>query len=105
MQGNNARPAGSGAQGAQGRPRGWGGQRQKGNGALKRALSYLGKHRRTTFFAYGALLIATVAQLLVPQMVQNMVDAVTNGTIATSVQQTTALATVGADIAAGLEYM
>src|SRR5258708_7355703 len=94
MQGNSARPAGSGAQGAQGAqgtPGGWGGQRPKGNGSLKRALSYLGKHRRTTFFAYGALLVATVAQLLVPQMVQNMVDAVTKGTIANGILSRSAL--------------
>src|SRR5205814_2306728 len=98
MQGNNARPAGSGAPGAQGRPGGWGGQRQKGNGALKRALAYLGKHRRTTFFAYGALLIATVAQLLVPQMVQNMVDAVTKGTIANEILKKSPLEQLGAAV-------
>ncbi len=32
--------------------------------------------------AYGALLVATLAQLAVPQLVQNMIDAVTNGAIA-----------------------
>ncbi|MBI5670855.1 MAG: ABC transporter ATP-binding protein [Chloroflexi bacterium] len=35
--------------------------------------------------AYGALFIATIAQLAVPQLVQNMIDAVTNGTVAKSI--------------------
>jgi ATP-binding cassette subfamily B protein len=32
--------------------------------------------------AYGALLVATIAQLAVPQLVQNMIDAVTSGAVA-----------------------
>ncbi len=35
--------------------------------------------------AYGALFVATLAQLAVPQLVQNMIDAVTNGTIANGI--------------------
>jgi ATP-binding cassette subfamily B multidrug efflux pump len=71
------------AQGAQQ----WEGRRQSGakppsNGGLGRAIRYLGKQRRSTTIAYAALLIATIAQLAVPQLVQNMIDAVTNGTIA-----------------------
>lgn len=62
----------------------WGGRRRGGprapsNGGLGRAIRYLGKQRRTALIAYGALLIATVAQLAVPQVTQNMIDAVTNG--------------------------
>jgi ATP-binding cassette subfamily B protein len=62
----------------------WGGRRKGGpkrpsNGGLGRAIRYLGKQRRTTLIAYGALLIATIAQLAVPQLTQNMIDAVTNG--------------------------
>lgn len=53
--------------------------RPRGNGSLGRAIRYLGKQRRTTLLAYGALLIATIAQLAVPQLVQNMIDAVTEG--------------------------
>lgn len=49
--------------------------------ALGRAIRYLGKHRRTTIFAYGALLIATLAQLLVPQLVSNMINTITNGSL------------------------
>jgi len=52
---------------------------------LTRAIRYLGNHKRTTLLAYGALLIASVAQLAVPQLVQNMIDAVTNGAIATTI--------------------
>jgi ATP-binding cassette subfamily B protein len=35
--------------------------------------------------AYGALLVATLAQLAVPQLTQNMIDAVTNGTRANGI--------------------
>ncbi len=42
-------------------------------------MGYLGRQRRYAFYAYGALLIATAAQLLMPQFVQRMIDAVTNG--------------------------
>jgi ATP-binding cassette, subfamily B, multidrug efflux pump len=52
---------------------------------LGRAIRYLGKNRRAAFFAYGALVVATLAQLAVPQLVQNMIEAVTNGTIANGI--------------------
>jgi ATP-binding cassette subfamily B multidrug efflux pump len=45
-------------------------------GSLGRAIRYLGNHRRSALIAYGALVVATVAQLAVPQLVQNMIDAV-----------------------------
>lgn len=51
-------------------------------GGLVRAISYLGQHKKTAFFAYAALLISTVAQLMVPQIIQNIMDALTNGMIA-----------------------
>ncbi len=51
-------------------------------GALGRTIRYLGRQKWTTAWAYGALIIATIAQLAVPQLVQNMIDAVTNGSIA-----------------------
>ena len=44
---------------------------------LLRAIGYLGNQRRSASIAYGALVIATLAQLAVPQVVQNMIDAVT----------------------------
>jgi ATP-binding cassette, subfamily B, multidrug efflux pump len=54
-------------------------------GGLSRAIRYLGKQRRTTIFAYGALLIASIAQLAVPQLTQNMIDAITNGVRASQI--------------------
>jgi len=56
-----------------------------GKGGLLRSIRYLGKQRRTTLFAYGALIIATLAQLAVPQLVQNMINAITRGTIANTI--------------------
>ncbi len=49
---------------------------------LMRALRYLWHYRVDAGLAYATLLLATAAQLLVPQMVQNMIDAVTNGLMA-----------------------
>jgi ATP-binding cassette subfamily B protein len=46
---------------------------------LGRAIRYLGHYRRITTFAYIAMLISIGAQLLVPQMIQNILDAVTYG--------------------------
>ncbi|HMQ33565.1 MAG TPA: ABC transporter ATP-binding protein [Chloroflexaceae bacterium] len=46
-------------------------------GALGRAIRYLGGQRRAATIAYGALVVATVAQLAVPILVQTMIDAVT----------------------------
>jgi len=48
-------------------------------------MRYLGQQRRSASIAYGALAIATVAQLAVPQLVQNMIDAVTRGSIASTI--------------------
>ena len=61
------------------------GQQLTSSGGLGRAIRYLTHHRRTTMIAYGALFVATLAQLAVPQLVQNMIDAVTNGTIANGI--------------------
>ncbi|NTV65598.1 MAG: ABC transporter ATP-binding protein, partial [Oscillochloris sp.] len=54
------------------------GPRQPGapQGALGRAIGYLGGHRRNVAITYGTLTIATLAQLAVPQIVQNMIGAV-----------------------------
>jgi ATP-binding cassette subfamily B protein len=49
---------------------------------LGRAIRYLGRYRREAGIAYGAMLIATLAQLGVPQLVQDIIDAVTQGLIA-----------------------
>lgn len=68
------------AQAAQGR--GGPGRPQAGNPrALGRAIRYLGNHRRTAVAAYGALFVATIAQLIVPQLVSNMINTITNGAL------------------------
>ncbi len=61
------------------------GQRPAGPSALSRAIRYLGKQRRTTFIAYGALVVATLAQLVVPLLLQNMINTATDGAIAKSI--------------------
>ncbi len=52
------------------------------SGGLGRAIAYLGRHKRIAFYAYGALLISTMAQLMVPQVIQTIMDALTNGMLA-----------------------
>ena len=70
-------------QGQSGRP-----ERPKANfGALKRALSYLGHYRKIMVVAYGALFVATLAQLAVPSLVRSIIDSVTNGVIASKLTQ------------------
>ncbi|MBX2996912.1 MAG: ABC transporter ATP-binding protein [Caldilineaceae bacterium] len=53
---------------------------------LGRAMRYLGRYRRTTVLAYVSLLISIGAQLVVPQLVQNVIDAVTQGLVAQQAQ-------------------
>ena len=53
----------------------------QGNG-LGRAIGYLGHYKKIAFYAYGALVIATAAQLMVPQLIQTIIDAITKGLIA-----------------------
>jgi ATP-binding cassette subfamily B protein len=53
-------------------------------GALKRAVRYLRNYRRQAYLPYIFLIIATLAQLAVPRMVRNIIDAVTQGVIARS---------------------
>lgn len=50
--------------------------------SLGRAIQYLGRHKRLAGVAYAALLISTAAQLMVPQVVQNIMDALSNGVVA-----------------------
>ena len=54
---------------------------------LGRAIRFLGHYRNIALAAYGALLLSTSAQLLVPQLVQNILDAVTRGMIAQQLSQ------------------
>jgi len=46
---------------------------------LGRAIRYLGRYRRTALLGYIALFLSTGAQLVVPQLVQNILDAVGKG--------------------------
>ncbi len=46
---------------------------------LLRAIRYVGRFRRVAFLAYGSLMVATLAQLVVPQLLQNLIDAITSG--------------------------
>src|SRR3972149_1192929 len=46
---------------------------------LIRAIGYLGLHKRPVAMAYGALLVATLAQLAVPKLIQSMITGITDG--------------------------
>ncbi|MBI3741586.1 MAG: ABC transporter ATP-binding protein [Chloroflexi bacterium] len=46
---------------------------------LVRAIRYTGKYQRLALLAYGSLWVATMAQLAVPQLVQNIIDAILKG--------------------------
>ena len=52
---------------------------------LGRAIRYLGRYRGVAFAAYGTLLVSIVAQLAVPQLLQRVLDAITNGATAHSI--------------------
>ena len=54
---------------------------RKGSG-LGRAIGYLGHYKKYAFWAYLFLFISTGAMLMVPQLIQNIINAVTNGVIA-----------------------
>ena len=49
---------------------------------LGRAIRYLGHYRKYAFFAYLFLFVSTGAMLMVPRLVRNIIDAVTNGFVA-----------------------
>ena len=59
--------------------------------ALIRAITYLGKQRRAAIIAYSALFVATLAQLAVPKLVQNMIDTVTEGFAANNLAEQNAV--------------
>ena len=65
------------------RPVGRRGRRQGGGNlkALRRAIGYLGHYRRIAIGATIALIVATSAQLAVPQLVQNIIDTIVNNAI------------------------
>lgn len=49
----------------------------QGQKSLRRAMAYLRRYKRLTAAAYGALVLALVAQLAVPQFVQRIIDSIT----------------------------
>ncbi|MEP7357464.1 MAG: ABC transporter ATP-binding protein, partial [Anaerolineales bacterium] len=55
------------------------------NGGMGRAIRYLGNYRRNAILPYLFMIIATLAQLAVPRMVRNIIDAVTRGVIANAI--------------------
>lgn len=69
---------------------------------LGRAIAYLGRYRGVAIAAYAALLLSIGAQLLVPQLVQNILDAVTRGMMAQQLAQAPAAAQAAALHQAGM---
>src|SRR5258707_9532926 len=55
-------------------------------GMLLRAVRYVGRHRRLAVLAYGSLLVATAAQLMVPQLVRIIIDSFVSGAQGTTGQ-------------------
>ncbi|HEX7588785.1 MAG TPA: ABC transporter transmembrane domain-containing protein, partial [Anaerolineae bacterium] len=73
--------SGQGRNNASGSPAAWGGAGRRGAPKtdlrmLARAIRYLGRYRWIAFLAYGSLFVATAAQLVVPQLVQGLIDTV-----------------------------
>ena len=62
-------------------------------------MGYARRHRRVAMLAYGSLIIATFAQLVVPQLVNVIVDTVVGGIQADSDARAVAPALLGAMIA------
>ncbi len=52
---------------------------------LGRAIRYLGRYRWIAFLAYGSLVVATGAQLMVPQLIQSIIDTVVKAFAATQI--------------------
>ncbi len=53
--------------------------------ALVRAIRYLGKYRGLAYLPYFFLFISTLAMLMVPRMVRNIIDSVTQGVAAKAI--------------------
>ena len=78
----SAHPRGAGP-GARTRGPGFGRPPHGGGGpGLGRAIRYLGHYRKYAILAYLFVFASTGAMLMVPQLIQNMINAVTNGVIA-----------------------
>jgi ATP-binding cassette subfamily B multidrug efflux pump len=68
-------------------------------GVLLRAIRYVGLHRRLAVLAYGSLLVATAAQLMVPQLVRIIIDSFVSGVQGTTAQSTAVQTLLGAMVA------
>src|SRR5712691_12339821 len=66
---------------------------------LLRAIRYVGRHRRLAVLAYGSLLVATAAQLMVPQLVRIIIDSFVSGVQGTSGQSAAIQTLLGAMVA------
>src|SRR5438132_889366 len=83
MQAQGMRPGSNGRGRTAGAPQaqmggGWGGQRAGGPNmaTLRRAIGYVGRYPRVALLAYGSLFVATLAQLMVPQLIQSIIDTI-----------------------------
>lgn len=80
-----------------------GGKRKRGGDggasmkSLGRAMRYIGRYRGLALLAYGSLFVATLAVLAIPQLIQNILDAITSGYAA---QQVLALPPLAQGLAA-----
>lgn len=54
---------------------------------LRRAIKYLLRYKRVAAIAYASLFMSTLAQLMVPQLIQILIDTVTNGNIANALSK------------------
>ena len=57
-------------------------QRRPSSGGMGRSIRYLSRYRQQALLPYLFLIIATLAQLAVPHLVRNIIDAVTSGYVA-----------------------
>ena len=55
--------------------------RTPGHGGLSRAIRYLAHYPRLSTATYVAVILATLSQLAIPQLVQNIIDAVIKGAV------------------------
>ncbi len=55
------------------------------NQGLRRSIRYLGRYRRQALLPYIFLVVAVLSQLAVPRLVRNVIDAVTDGVVASEV--------------------
>jgi ATP-binding cassette subfamily B multidrug efflux pump len=74
-----AQTSSQGGPGAAGGRRGRPASNLPKNNGLRRSINRIGGYRRIAILAYGSLFIATLAQLAVPQLIQNILTSVTNG--------------------------